>query len=104
MKFGDTSINYMSRVHGIPQRMRVVSMDRIIPLFTILVLNHDCYPDVKSRYLAGDPALVNCNLLYLSVILSIEETMQQALGLLISTPPATANHVSDAQTQPQLTG
>ena len=74
MVLGESSINYMSLIHGISQRMRGVLMEKIILLFAITSLYHNRYPDVKSRYLAGDPALVNCNLLYLSVIFPSEET------------------------------
>ena len=79
-------------------------MEKIIPLFAIASLDCDHYPGVKIRYLAGYPALVNCKLLDLRGLVSSKETIQQALGLLISTPPATANRVSDAQAQLQLTG
>ena len=79
-------------------------MEKIIPLFSIEILDHACYPGVKSRYLAGKPALVNCNLLDLSSLISSKDTRQQALGLPSSTPPSTENHVSNSQAQPPLTG
>ena len=104
MVLGDSIINYMSRVHCISQSMQGVLMDKIIPLFTIESLDHDRYPGVKIWYLACDPALVNSNRLDISGILYREETRHQSLGLPISTNPATVNHVSDAQSQPPLTG
>ena len=58
-KLGETSIDYMPCVRRISQCMRGVSMDKIIPLFAIVILYHDHNSDVKIRYLAGDPALVN---------------------------------------------
>ena len=58
-RLGKSSIDYMSRVRGIAQRMHGVTIDRIIPLFTIASLYHERYPGVKSRYLAGDTVLVN---------------------------------------------
>ena len=42
---------------------------------------------MKSHYLAGDDLLVDCNLLGLRGLLSIEETQKQALVLTSSTPP-----------------
>ena len=94
----------MSRVRGISKRMRVVSMEKIIPLFDIASLYHDCYLGVKIRYLAGDPELVNYNILNLSDLLNRKDTRQQALGLPISTTTTTADRVSNAQTQPPLKG
>ena len=79
-------------------------MDKIIPLFTIASLDHDRYPRVKSRYLVGNAALKNCNLLDLSVLLPSEETCQKDLGLTRSTPPATTNRVSNTPTQPPPIG
>ena len=70
MRLGKLSIYYMSRVHGIAQRMHGVAIDRIIPLFAIASLYHERYPGVKSRYLAGDIVLVNCDLLQLRGLLS----------------------------------
>ena len=49
-------------------------MERIIPLFAIASIDHNCYPCVKIFYLAGDVALVNCNLLDISGLLSSKET------------------------------
>ena len=40
MRLGESSIKYMSRVHGISQRMQGVKIDRIIPLFAIISLDH----------------------------------------------------------------
>ena len=45
-------------------------MDQIISLFAIASLDHDRYPGVRSRYLDVYPALVNCDLLGLSMLLS----------------------------------
>ena len=90
MRLVELSIDYMSRVRGIAQRMHRVTIDRIIPLFAIASLDHEIYPGVKSRYLAGDTALVNCNLLHLSGILSSEETRQRALGI-TAVPPSTTS-------------
>ena len=70
IRIGESSIDYMSRIRGISKRMQGVTMDLIIPLFDIASLYHDRYTGVKSRYLAGDTALVNCDLLQLSGLLS----------------------------------
>ena len=104
MRLGKSSIDYMSRVQGISQRMHVITMERIIPLFSITSIYHDRYPGVKSRYLARDAALINSDLLELSRLLSIEETRQRALGI-PSAPPYTTvvNRVSNTPTQPPLT-
>ena len=104
MGLGELSIDDMLRVCGTSQHMQGIKMDKIIPLFAIESLDHDRYPGVKSLYLAGNSALVNCNRLDLSGLLSSEETRQQALGLTRSTPPTTANRVSNTQTQPPPTG
>ena len=69
MRLGELSIDYMSRVRSIAQRMQGATIDRIIPLFAIASLDHERYPGVKSRYLVGDTALVNCDLLQLSRLL-----------------------------------
>ena len=74
MRLGESSIDYMSRFRGIPQRMQGKTMERIVPLFSISGLDHDHYPGVRSCYLAGDVVLVNCKLLDLSSLLSIKET------------------------------
>ena len=88
MRLGELSINYMSRVPGISQRMQGITMERNIPLFAITNLDHDCYLGVNSCYLTGDAALVNRNLLKLSNILSSEDTQQSAL-VIPSSPPST---------------
>ena len=85
MRLGESRIDYMSRVCGIAQRMHRVTIERIIPLFAIASLDHERYPGVKICYLAGDTAMVNCDLLQLSGLLSSEETRQRALG--ITAPP-----------------
>ena len=79
-------------------------MEKIIPLFSIAILYYDCYPDVKSWYLVGNPTLVNFKLLNLKGLLSRKETRQKSLRLLSSTPLATANCVSGAQEKPPPTG
>ena len=76
-RLGESSIDYMLRVRGIAQRMHGVTIERIIPIFAIASLDNERYPGVKSRYLAGDTTMVNCDLLYLSSLLSSEETRQQ---------------------------
>ena len=70
MVLGESSIDYMSRVQGISQHMQGITMDNIIPLLTIAGLDHNRYPGVKSCYLASNAALVNCNLLGLSGLIS----------------------------------
>ena len=70
MRLGKSSIDYISRVCGISQRMPGVKIDRIIPLFAIASLDHDRYPGVQSCYLGGGTALVNCDLLQLIGLLS----------------------------------
>ena len=102
MKLGESSIDYMLRVRGIAQRMHGMKIDRIIPLFTIEIIDHERYPRVKSRYLAGDTALVNCDLLQLSSLLSSRETRQRAL-VIPAIPPSTTsvNCVSNTQNNPQ---
>ena len=76
MRLGESSIDYMSRVCCIAHRMYGVTIEHIIPLFAIASLDHERYPGVKSRYLTGDTALVNCDLLQLSGLLSSEEKRQ----------------------------
>ena len=76
-------------------------MEKMIPLLDIASLDHNRYHGMKIRYLAGKPALVNCNLLNLSGLLSRKDTRQQALGLPISTPLATENRA--LQACPELT-
>ena len=70
MILGNSSIDYMLRVRGIAQRIQGVKIDLIIPLCAIARFDHERYPGVKSSYLAGDTALVNCDLLQLSGLLS----------------------------------
>ena len=74
MRLGESSINYMSRVRGISKRMQGITIERIIPIFSIASLDHERYPGVKIHYLAGDAVLLNCDLLKLSGLLSSEET------------------------------
>ena len=80
-------------------------MERIIPLFAIASLDHDHYPGVNSRYLTGNAALVNCNLLEIISLLYSKDTRQCALGI-TSAPPSTtvANRVSSTPTQPPPSG
>ena len=54
MRLGESSIDYMSRVRGIAQRVHGVTIDRIITLFAITSLDHEVYPGAKSRYLISD--------------------------------------------------
>ena len=96
MILGESSIDYMSRVCGIAQRIHGLTIDRIIPIFAIASLYHKRYPGMKSRYLAGDTALVNFDLLQLSGLLSSEETRQRALGITSITLSTTSvNRVSN---------
>ena len=80
--------------------MHGITMERIILLSVIVSLDHNRYSGMKIRYLAGDAALVNCDLLELSGILSSKETQQRALGIR-SAPPSTtvANRVLNTLTQ-----
>ena len=96
MILGESSIDYMSRVCGIAQRIHGLTIDRIIPIFAIASLYHKRYPGMKRRYLAGDTALVNFDLLQLSGLLSSEETRQRALGITSITLSTTSvNRVSN---------
>ena len=81
IRLGESSIDYMSRVRGISQRMQGVTIDCIIPLFAIASLYHDRYSGLKSRYLAGDTALVNCDLLQLSSLLFSKQMRQHAFEI-----------------------
>ena len=101
MRLNELSIDYILRALGISKRMKLIKMERIIRLFAITSLYHDRYSGVKSRYLAGYAALVNCNLLKLRGLLSSLETQQRAL-VIPSAPPFTtvANRVSNTPTQP----
>ena len=102
MRLGESIIDYMLRVCGIAQRMHGVTIDCIIPLFDIASLDYESYPGAKSRYLAGDTALVNCDLLQLSSLISSEETRQHPLGISSIPPPTTSvKSVSNTQNNPQ---
>ena len=94
---------YVARLRNITTNARGY-IGKIIPLFTIASLDCNRYPDAKIRHLAGDPTLVNCNLLDLSGLLSSKYTRQQYLGLPSLTPPSTVNHLSNSQAQPPLMG
>ena len=74
IRIGKLSIDYMSSVQGISQRMQGITIERIIPFFAITTLDHNRYPGVKSCYLVGYAALVNCDLLKLSSLLYIKES------------------------------
>ena len=88
MTLGESIVDYLSRVRGIAQQMQGVTIDRIIPFFGITSIDHKRYPGVKSRYLAGNTALVNFDLLQLGGLLLSEETRQSALGIpAIPRPP-----------------
>ena len=104
MRLGKLTIDYMSRVRGISQRMQGLTIERIIPLFTITSLDHDHYPEVKSRYLVGDAALVNCDLLQLSDLLSSKDTRHRAL-LIPNSPTSTtiSNCMLNTPTNPPQT-
>ena len=104
MGLGESRTNYMLRVHGISQQIQGVTMEKNIPLFAIVGLDHDLYPGVKSRYLAGNLALVNCNLPDFRGIIFSEGTRHQYLVLTVLTTPSIVNHMSDAQEQPSPTG
>ena len=99
-RLDESSIEYMSRVRGISQRMHGVTIDHIIPLFVIASLDHERYPGVKIHYLAGETALVNCDLLQPSSLLSSKVTRQRALGITAVPPYTTSvNRVSDNNSQ-----
>ena len=86
----------MSRVREIAQWMHRVTIDRIIHLFAIASSDHKIYPGVKSCYLA----LVNCDLLQLSGLLSNKETRQRALVITDVHPSTTSiNRVSNINSQ-----
>ena len=68
-------------------------------------LDHDRYPGVKSFYLAGDTALVNCNLLQLRSLLSSKETRQHVLGIPNApTSNTVVNCVSNTPSNPPQNG
>ena len=101
MRLGKSSIDYMLRVRDIAQRMHGVTIDHIIPLFAIASIDHERYPVVKSRYLAGYTVLVNCDLLQPRGLLLIEETRQRALGIpAIPLSTTSVNRVSNTQNNP----
>ena len=77
MGLSESSIDYMSRFRGIYQRMHGITTERIFPLFYIASIYCNRYPVVKSRYLAGDSALMKYDLLEISGILSSKETQQR---------------------------
>ena len=105
MRLGESSIGYMLSVCGTSQRMQGVNIDRIIPLFTIVSLDHDRYPGVESRYLAVDTALVNCDLLQLTGLLLSEETRKCNLGIPNVTPSNTiVNRVLNTPSNPHQNG
>ena len=85
--------------------MQGITMERVIPLFSITSLDHDRYPDVNIRYLAVDAALVNCNLLEIIGLLYSKETRQHASGI-PSAPPSTtfANPESNTPNKPPPEG
>ena len=89
MLLGDSSTDNMSCVLGESQLLQGIYMDKITPLFTIASLDHDPYPGIKSHHLAGDPSLVNCNLLGLSGLISSEDNLQQSPGLPTEVPRIT---------------
>ena len=102
MRLCESRIDYMSMVHVIVQWMNGMIIDHLIPLFEIANIKHDRYPVVKSRYLAGDTALVNCDLFQLSGLLSSEETRQQVLGIsIIPLSITSVNCVSTTHNNPQ---
>ena len=49
MGLGETSIYYMSHVCGVSQCLQGVSMEKIFPLFAILILDHNRYPGTKRQ-------------------------------------------------------
>ena len=104
MGLGKSSIDYIPYVHEISQRMKGVTMEKIIPLLFISSLDQGRYPVVKRQYLAVNPALVNCNLLEPRGLLSSKETRQKPMGLTSSTTPTTVNCVSYVQAKPPLKG
>ena len=73
MRLGKSRIEYMSRVREISQRVQGITIERVIPIFAIVIIDHDHYPGVNILYLAGDDALVNRDLIKLGGLLSIEE-------------------------------
>ena len=105
MRLRTSIIDYMSMLRSISQNMQGVTIDRIIHLFASAGLEHDRCRVVNSRYLAGDTALVNCDLLQLSGLLSSEEMRQRALGI-PNIPPSTtiANRVSNKPINPPQNG
>ena len=105
MRLSELIIDYMPRVQGISQRMQGITMERIISLFAIASLDNERYLCLNSRYLAGDSALVNCDLLNISGLLSSEETGHRVL-VIPSAPPSTTiyNCLSNTPTQNTLEG
>ena len=103
IRLGKFSIHYMLSLRGILQGMQGIKMEHIIPLFTITSLDHDRYPGMKSRYLAGDTSL--CDILKLISFLSRKDIQQLTLGIPSSLPSATvSNCVFNTSTQPPLAG
>ena len=101
----ELSIDYMSMIQGISQHMQGNTMERIIPIFAIASTDNDRYPGVKSCYLVGDAALVNCDLLKIRGLLSIKDTRQHTLVIPRAPPSNTvASRVSKIPTKPPPEG
>ena len=49
MSLNDTSIDYMSRIRVVSHKLQCVSVDKVIPLFAIAILEPDCCPVIKSQ-------------------------------------------------------
>ena len=81
--------------------MKIITIESIISFFAIASLDHEDYTGVNSRYLAGEAALANCDLVQLSGILFSKETRQCTMGIPSALPSTTtANHVSNTPTKP----
>ena len=104
MGLGKSRINYMLCVRIISQHMQGVLMEKIIPLFSIAVLDHKRYPCVKRCYLVVDPTLVNFNFIDLRILLSSKKTRQKSLAILSSAHPDTVNLAYDSLAQSPPTG
>ena len=55
----ESTSSYMSRVRGFATRLQGVTIDDLMPLFTLIGMNHDQYSGLLARFTSGEPAIVN---------------------------------------------
>jgi hypothetical protein len=93
----ESTFSYMSRVRGFATRLKGVTIDDIVPLFTLIGMNHDQYSGLLDRFTSGEPAIVNATTSDLERLMLEEDSCRRAMGIQPMSGQSSANRAQDVR-------